>query len=57
MNNIIVKYKHLKSQLINEDCEQCIGEVMWNDCIIESMEELLQNVNTNVAKQIRLNHL
>ena len=55
MEKIIIEYKRLKRQLVNEGCEKSIDEVMWNDGIMEAMDELLSEVNDDIAKQIRLN--
>lgn len=55
MEKIIIKYKRLKEQLVNEGYEESPDEVMWNDSILIAMDELLEGVNERTKKLIRLN--
>lgn len=58
MEKVLIEYKKLKRQLVGEiGCEESTDQVMWNDGIMDSMEELLVGVPTDIAKMIRLNHL
>ena len=56
--NIITEYKKLQTQLVGDPgSEDTMDEAMWNEQILNSMIELLDGVNEDIAKQIRLNHL
>lgn len=55
MNEVVIKYKKLQSQLVNSGCEESPDEVMWNDCIMESMDDLLKDVHKDVANLLKLN--
>lgn len=58
MLQLIQKYKNLRDQLACEPgCETSIDELMWNEGILEAMETLLKDVNPDIAKLIRLNHI
>jgi hypothetical protein len=58
MEKLLNEYKQLKSKLVGElGCEETIGEVGWNDQIVEAMENLLKDVPDEIAKMIRLNHI
>ena len=55
MQQLISDYKRLKAQLVNEGCEESPNEVMWNDSILIAMDELLENVNGDIKRLIKLN--
>lgn len=55
MEKIIIKYKRLKEQLVNEGYEESPDEVMWNDSILIAMDELLEDVNGDIKRLIKLN--
>ena len=50
-----MEFKRLKSQLVNEGEERSMSEVMWNETILEAMDNLFEEVNEETEKQIRLN--
>lgn len=55
MEQIKREYRRLKDQLVNAGEETTHDEVMWNDGILIAMDELLEEVNDNIKKQIQLN--
>jgi hypothetical protein len=55
MEELKREYRRLKDQLVNVGEESIYDEVMWNDGILIAMDELLEEVNDDVKKQIRLN--
>ena len=55
MENLKMEFKRLKSQLVNEGEERSMSEVMWNETILEAMDNLFEEVNEETEKQIRLN--
>ena len=55
MEQIKREYRRLKDQLVNVGEETTHDEVMWNDGILIAMDELLEEVNDDIKKQIRLN--
>mgnify|MGYP000713414576 CR=1 FL=1 len=55
MEELKREYRRLKDQLVNVGEETSYDEVMWNDGILIAMDELLEEVNDDVKKQIRLN--
>ena len=55
MEQLKREYIRLKDLLVNIGEETCHDEVMWNDGILIAMDELLEGVNDNVKKLIRLN--
>lgn len=55
MQQLISDYKRLKAQLVNEGCEESPSEVMWNDSILIAMDELLEDVNGDIKRLIKLN--
>lgn len=57
MEKLLIEYKRLKAQLTsNVGFEESMAEVGWNDCIIESMEDLLKDSPTDIAQSIRLGY-
>tara|TARA_R110000796_G_scaffold126793_9_gene241838 strand:+ start:9491 stop:9664 length:174 start_codon:yes stop_codon:yes gene_type:complete len=56
MANIKVEYTKLRDQLVNNGYEQSSDEVMWNEGVLDSIDNLFQGVNKDVEKLIRLNH-
>ena len=57
INKIIKDYRNLKDKLICPGHEVSMDEVMWNDGIFESMDELLESLDEETRKQIKLNLL
>jgi hypothetical protein len=58
MEKLLIEYKRLKSKLEGDvGCEENISQLMWNEGILEAMENLLLDVPDNIVKMIRLNHL
>ena len=55
MKTLKYKYQSLKSQLVNEGCEQSSDEVMWNDGILEAIDILFEEVSNDTRKNIILN--
>ena len=55
MTKTLRKYKNLNEQLVNLGYEQSTTEVMWNDCILEEIDNLLEDVNDEIETLIRLN--
>ncbi len=55
MEQIKREYRRLKDQLVNVGEETTHDEVMWNDGVLIAMDELLEEVNDDIKKQIRLN--
>ena len=55
MEKLKMEFKRLKSQLVNEGEERSTSEVMWNETILEAMDNLFEEVNEETEKQIRLN--
>jgi hypothetical protein len=55
MEDLKRQYRALKDQLVNLGEELTMDEVMWNDGILIAMDELLEDVNEDIAKLIRLN--
>jgi len=55
MESLSKEYQRLNSKLVNPGYEETKDEVMWNDLILISMDELLKDVNPEIANQIRLN--
>ena len=56
MANIKVEYTKLRDQLVNNGYEQSSDEVMWNEGVLDSIDNLFQGVNKDVETLIRLNH-
>jgi hypothetical protein len=58
MEKLLIEYKRLKSKLEGEvGCEENTSQLIWNEGILEAMENLLLDVPDDIAKMIRLNHL
>ena len=58
MEKLLIEYKRLKSKLEGEvGCEETTSQLIWNEGILEAMENLLLDVPDDIAKMIRLNHL
>lgn len=57
INDIATEYKRLSSQLLNPGEEISIAEVTYNDGIFEAQEKLLNGVDPDYARLIRLNLL
>lgn len=58
MIQLLTKYKSLKAQLVGDPgCEETMDEVMWNDGVISSMNDLLKDVSPDIAQMIRLGHI
>ena len=53
---LLNEYNSLRKSLtINVGFEESVDELMYNESILEGMENLLKDVNPDVAKLIRLN--
>jgi hypothetical protein len=58
MLKLLSEYKSLKQKLTdNVGDERSIDELGWNEGILEAMENLLEGVDPDIAKMIRLNHI
>ena len=57
MDKIKLEYKRLKNSLINPGYEQSMDEVMWNDIIYESIDNLFENVNKDIVYMIKKNYI
>lgn len=55
MEKLKTKYNYLKSQLSNPGEETTSCEVMWNDGIYISIDNLFENVNEEIINLIKLN--
>ena len=49
------EYRKLNDSLVNLGEELSVDEVMWNEGVLIAMDNLLEGVNEDVAKLIRLN--
>jgi hypothetical protein len=57
VEKLLTEYKILKRKLVNPGFEENTDEVLWNECIFEGMDNLLEGVDENTAKLIRLGHI
>lgn len=55
MEKLKMEFKRLKSQLVNEGEERSMSEVIWNETILEAIDNMFEEVNEETEKQIRLN--